>query len=329
MRVNRLVSVQAGDPLGSLRALLALFWAHSQWDGLLIPTWSQEAEAPRPALLTDPQAIDEADPFAPVMLVNAASRAAQAMEDNPSSKLAFMLRPCELRSLRLLATRRGLDLSPHLTISADCLAAFPREDFQWRLEKALGRDHLTREALHFAAQGGILPSRYRSSCQTCEQPYPVSADVSIKLMGLETSDHYIVELRDSHLASELGMDQVSRQEPSKSEIERRQRTLDRLIGWRQQTLDYAASHMDRRHKSVEGLLEHLNACESCRSQIEEVCPLFDAGWLRLRGEQEVVEIERWLRSCAGCGMCAYQCPQGFPLYASISFLSDRLRERAL
>jgi Pyruvate/2-oxoacid:ferredoxin oxidoreductase delta subunit len=308
-----------------MRDVLGLVWKNRQLDMILIPTWQEDSLLPKPALLTSHEELKDADPFAPIMRENAAKAAVTAIENNPEGSLGFVLRPCELVSLRVLAHQRDLKLGNTLVMGTDCLATFPEEDFKWRLENAQDREQLSREALHFAAQGGILPSRYRSSCQICEQPYPTHADVNFEFLGVETRDHFIIEVRDADLINDLGFDEISQEDIPPGIIARRERTLERIVDWRQQSLDYAFAHLSEAQKSIQGFVDHLQGCSPCRNNIAKLCPLFDVAWLSHQKSEQRAMLEKWLRSCSGCGMCSYTCPESYPLFNTVTFLSHRLR----
>jgi len=129
MAVQKLLSVDASGPLETTRRFLAQVWERSRLDGMFVPAWAAGEDDPRPALLTDPADLKRADPFAPLMVLNTAPHIAALAADRSHQRLAAVLRPCELRSLRELARRQSLNLSGLLLISifALKLAVLPGE----------------------------------------------------------------------------------------------------------------------------------------------------------------------------------------------------------
>jgi hypothetical protein len=86
----------------------------------------------------------------------------------------------------------SLDLKNWLIIGADCLACFPAQDFEWRVQKAGNVELLTLQTLRNARQGGIALHRYRMSCQICSKPEPLQVDLCLGLLGLPLKDLMLV-----------------------------------------------------------------------------------------------------------------------------------------
>jgi formate dehydrogenase subunit beta len=327
MPIQKLLPVEPRGPLDATRRFLTQVWERAGLDGMFIPAWAEGEDDPRPALLNAPAQLARADPYAPLMVLNTAPHVAALASDNPNQRLAAVLRPCELRSLRELARRQGLDLSRLLLISPDCLATFPHEDFDWRVQHAAFIERITDEALHFAAQGGILPSRLRPSCQACDHPYPADADIHIGVLGMETSQYLILEFRDADLLHQLGWQQAP--DPSADLLARRARVLEKLGEWRQRSRAYAESHLEGDETSLQGLVRHLRTCENCRSWISQACPFFAAVWETTDFGERIGELESgWLHACGGCGMCDHACPEGYPLSTVIGHLARRIGSTA-
>jgi Pyruvate/2-oxoacid:ferredoxin oxidoreductase delta subunit len=323
MAIRRLVHVDEGGPLETVRALLLSLWQEAELQGMFAPIRSSNKAAPTPQLATAAEALQQADPFAPVMKHNAAGEALKTLQSRPTERLAFFLRPCELRSLREIAERKAIELTHALLISSDCLAVFPKEDFAWRAQSIDDPVELTRQSLQFSAQGGILPSRYQTSCQLCEKPYPQDVDVHFELLGLSTDIQFIVGLGDETLA-ERWRSLMASSETVPSEIsQRRSRTLENLSSWRSRSIAFTNAHISQDHESITGLINHLVSCSDCRDRLREHCPLFDEQWLEQKPPQARQAVHDWLASCAGCGMCEYQCPRAYPLYLVIAHLKRK------
>lgn len=327
MPTRRLLMVESHGPLPAIRQLLASLWTRRQLSAMLIPTWTRSGRSMKATLLTSPESLLSADPFAPVMPMNAANEAALVLSRRPPGAICLVLRPCELRSLRELARRQALPLDDTLLVSTDCLAVLPEDDFDWRQASHADPDQITRNALHFAAQGGILPSRLRPSCQLCDQPYPEDADLHIQVFGLETTQQVMLEVRQEGLWADFETDGLDLRPVSPDIEERRERVMERLISWRRQVRAYAESHLTPDQASMTTLIDHLQACEACRRRLGGYCPLFEQAWQSPEGKALEGRVESWLVACGGCGMCDYACPTGYPLFTVIGSLTHRLTEQ--
>lgn len=314
MRTLRLVPVDRLGPLEATRLLLTQVWDRDGLDGMLVPVWVAGKRDPKATVLANPAMLDRADPFAPLMTSNAAPQAVDLVRRAPDRHYGLVVRPCELRSLRQLASRLQVNLASSLLISTDCLATFPPEDFDWRLRQTSDYERMTEEALHFAAQGGILPSRLRGTCQFCEQPYPVDADVQIEVIGLETSKHLVLNLKDDGLASRLGLGNGPTVTLPSGLRDRREQVLGKLASWRRQARAFAESHLDAHQATLPALVDHLCGCTSCREWLQAACPLFALSWEASQSGEQIEELHTaWLDACGGCGMCEHECPDAFPL----------------
>jgi formate dehydrogenase subunit beta len=321
MAFNKIIEVRNGDPIQTIREILRIPLENGLLDAFFLPVWAEETRRPSPSVITSPEEFRNADPFAPVMLCNSGSVAFQEVVQNPSRRIGIVLRPCELRTFLFLLSESGIHIENSVLISMDCLATFPVEDFGWRLEKAEERDNLSKTALHFAAQGGLLPSRYRGSCQLCDKPYPEKADLLLELFGIETSEHIGIMSERDDILQELGIESIIVKSVTPEMIERRERTLDRLLEWRMQSQAYASAHLTQEQKSIDGLLQHLRGCTACQTTIAQHCPTFELEWVTGSDIANVEILENWLGYCGGCGMCEHSCPEDFPIFKSISYLS--------
>ena len=314
MSEHKVFPVANGDPLAGTHAILQAAWEAEDLDRLLIPVWSEDAHMPIPSLIQDADEILHADPFAPIMPGNAAGAAADAIRGAGNKHLGLFLRPCEIRSLRKIAAHENLDLASVFLISSDCLGAIPYEDYRRHL--TLTKDHLqmTRETLQFAAQGGVLPSRYQQSCQLCDAPYPSNVDLHFELFGSETYDQLLLNWKEDCITTSLS-DRLGMIPASEQLLERRQRVIDNLGRWRARSLNNHREELDPSLATPEALIAHIEHCSSCWDTLEAHCPTFNETVLMASNESDA--LLEWLSSCGGCGMCDSSCPEGFPLFEVI------------
>jgi formate dehydrogenase subunit beta len=324
MARHSLFHVADGDPIHTVRAILRAPLERGILDAFFLPVWDKTTQQPAPSVITAPQELEHSDPFAPIMLCNSAPIAFREVQQNPNRRMGIVLRPCELRTYLSIADEKVSKSENSILISMDCLATFPVNDFDWRLNKAKDRDRLSRTALHFAAQGGLLFSRYRASCQLCEQPFPEKADVHFQLFGIETSKHIVIKTKGEETLIDLGMDSFPAESVPEEILERRARTLDRLLEWRKQSRAYASAHLSPEQKTIAGLIEHLRGCNACRNTIAAHCPIFKLDWLTNMEVDEEFVLQNWLGHCGGCGMCDHTCPEDYPIFITIAYLSRSL-----
>ncbi len=310
------IPVTENDPLQTSRHLFAAVWQARALDAMILPQWHTTNRRPEPTLLTDQAALKEADPFAPVMAANAAKATMDLIAKNGNKKVGVFLRPCELESLRVLASQDRIDLDHVYLMSTDCLGVLPEEDFRRHLTLTADHESITHETLQFAAQGGILPSRYKESCQLCHHPFPQDCELHILLFGVETMTGLVVELQDDETAQSISEQMRTRSVPA-SIPERRTKVIENLETWRDRSFGREEERFPDLNKTLNALKEHLKECATCRERLQEQCPLFDPLAVRDPAKVDQSRLEVWVRSCAGCGMCEHECPNDYPLFSAI------------
>jgi formate dehydrogenase subunit beta len=314
-----------GDPLATVQKLLCDIWARGELTGMLVPQRNPGTSAVTLFLAQEREHFDMVDPFAPVMMSNAAEMAAELARQQSPAFYGAVLRPCDARALFAIAKRESFRLDNFLTVGVDCLATYPAEDYEWRTRKRGNGEHLTREALQFARQGGILAYRYRQACQICTAPIPGQVDVSIGVLGLPTRQYILVTGRNEAVAHRLHLGEITdglapraviaqHDQMRKMLAERRARVRERIVGTLPATLP----------SDAQSLMTHLVNCAPCQACLE-ACPIYaDELATGRSGGASVAAVNRWLASCAACGLCEDACPQHLPLSAVISRINWEL-----
>jgi formate dehydrogenase subunit beta len=305
-----------GDTLVTIQQFLRDLWQTAALEGMLVPQRTAGTAGIRPLFITDWMQLNSADPCAPVMTLNAARLVAQLARENPRGRLGAVLRSCELRSLLTLAAHDAFHLEQFLIIGVDCLGTFPADDYAWRAEKQ-GVEQLTREALRFAPQGGLLPHRYRHACQMCVSPVPEGADLSIGILGLPTRQTILITARNEETAERLRLDAITDGEAAPSLVARHEKMRATLAGRRGRARRRIIGALPASlPANVQGLLAQLTDCAPCQACLE-ACPIY-AGELARLGGVSWDAVRRWLSTCAECGMCEEACPRRMPLSAVVS-----------
>jgi formate dehydrogenase subunit beta len=309
-----------GDPLAAVQHFLREVYRTGGLDALLVPVLTGEPVTVEPQIINDPAQITRADPFAPLMTINAARLVADHLQAHPQQRLGAVLRACEIRALREVAGRAQLDLGPVLVVGVDCVGTFSAEDFAWRGSL----DQLTREALQFARQGSVAAFRYRPACQTCTEPMPEAIGLTVDLLGLPARQAIVITARDTALAGALSFAEITdgpAPEPLVSQHERMRAALhDRRDRARQRIHEKLATDLST---DVDALVAHLNGCAPCRKCLD-VCPIASNDPLLREGKFTHETVTGWLASCAGCGMCEETCPEHLPLAHIFARLRDEL-----
>jgi len=311
------------DPLGAVREVLHTLWMTANLECILAPQ-NGTGQTTGPVIFSDPEQIAHINPFTPLMPINAAQLVPVLL--NQGSRVAAVLRPCELRTLISMVNLNRLDTENLITICVDCLGTLPADEFEWRAQRKGSRNGLAQEALHFARQGGIVPYRYRAACQICESPEATQADVNIRVLGLPVRQYLIVNVLNQQIASSL-----SNEDPILVDtklLSQHQKVVARLAERGRETRERIFTGLvDMLPTDIDSLVEPLHGCDDCRSCLD-VCPITTSDFPRRDGNGEYLreEVMKWLVSCSGCGMCEQACPKHLPLTIIFGHIREQLIE---
>ena len=339
MNVNRVLEVKAGDPVEAFQDFLVAFWQRNQLQAMLAPVEQPDHSGVAVQVVRDPQTLSAVNPFAPLMSCNSAVAALRFIEEEEAVRLAVLLRPCELRALVELAKRDGGSARGAkggngqkcvAVLAVDCLGTLPEEE--WRL---LGMGQATRQALHNAATGGLMPQSFRTACQVCDWPAPRGADVVVGNIGVDTENCLLVISQDEQVDTRLGLGALTSGPASEYQVSRRETLVGAVAearaDMRRRLLGEADSEL--RFSDLGSFLAWFANCNLC-GQCLKACPLYEEELKNIFGEGHpersplsvLVLLSHWITSCSGCGMCEATCSHDVPLMLLISALSHRVRE---
>jgi formate dehydrogenase subunit beta len=318
------ISVDSGDTLAAIQGFLRSLLVERAVEALMVPM-REPGGAVMPALVSEPDLLQDADPLAPVLAQNGARLVSALSIREPRGRIGVVLRPCEIRALVELVKLQQASMDDLLVIGLECAGTYSQADHIGMLEgKPEG-------ALWRELYADPLADRpLRDACRLCEFPLPENAAVILQLLDGDLSTEVSVVLPDE-LGEALGLSPTQTAERSDLTtklIAARERERDRVFAEiREQLTD---------EKGLAGLFATCIRCHNCMVNCPicycKTClfrtPAFDhdpaqymtwslrKGAARLPTDTVLFHITRlnhMSTSCVGCGMCTDACPADIPV----------------
>jgi formate dehydrogenase subunit beta len=335
--MRTLIPVENNDTLAAVQGFLKRILEADLVDALLVPMETPHG-AVIPALVSDPQMLDRANPLAPVMGVNAASLAGRISVREPRERVGVVLRSCELRALVELVKLQQASLDDLVTIGVDCLGTYDVAVYAaMREDGKESGGSLDMVAYLATAQSGELspPDGYafRDGCQMCEKPQVQGADITLELFGADLSTALPVSLSDE-MAEALDLS------PAEVEDQARADVVEKVVAARTQVRDERFAEIRERldEEGTEGVFASCIRCHNCmnvcpicycktclfKSQVFDHEPIQYANWAQRKGAYRMpgdtmlfhlTRLNHMVLSCIGCGMCTSDCPADLPVGA--------------
>jgi len=332
--MRTVIPVENNDTLAAVQGFFKQLLEADVVDALLVPMETPSGTV-TPALVSDPDLLDAANPLAPVMGLNAATLAGRVSVREPRGRIGVVLRPCELRALVELVKLQQADLDDVVTIGVDCLGTYDVTIYN-AMRNDGGVDMAayleTAQNGELVAQGGDEdhPWAFRDGCQMCEKPHVEHADVVLELFGADLSARIPVTLPDE-MAEALDL--------SATDVpEGRAEVVEKVVAARTEVRDerFAEIHERLEEEGIEGVFAACVRCHNCMT-VCPICycktclfksPVFDhepiqyLNWAERKGAYRLpadtmlfhlTRLNHMVLSCIGCGMCTSDCPADLPV----------------
>ncbi|MCF8081228.1 MAG: Coenzyme F420 hydrogenase/dehydrogenase, beta subunit C-terminal domain [Desulfobacterales bacterium] len=343
------LNIAEGDLLGTIQAFFRSVLAREEIGAILVPQVLPMKNVVMPMLVSDPEHLSAADPLAPCFPMNAAKLASRLTRKPAGSRIALVMRPCEIRAFVELVKLNQANTDEVLIIGIDCLGAFTNADY-----RKIARESVADSTRLFVqnAEKGISDAfggiELAKACRACEHPIPETADLSIGLVGIDTASEILIEAR-----TEKGEEFFDKLDIEKAPMPAsRQQAVSSLVAQRTEFRDRMFAETDEATDSIEKLTAYLGACVNCYN-CRVACPVcycrecvfttdvFDhepsryLRWAARKGSVKmptdtvffhVTRIAHMSTACVGCGQCSNACPNEVPVMELFRTLAMRTQK---
>ena len=330
------MNVKSQDLLEPIRQLFQSILKQEEIAGILTPRRLPMKNMVMPALVTDSEHMAEVDPLSPAFPMNAAKVVARLTRKDSGSKVAAVMRPCEIRAFFELVKLKQGRTDDLLIIGIDCLGAFQNRDFfQWADEN--GESATQKFCNSVLTKDGPVADGFKlaPACQVCEHPFPDGADIAIGIFGIDTDNRILIQAQ-----TEKGEEVLAKLAlTGDTETASRQKTISQLIAKRTAARDRMLADIHAATDSLEALTGYLANCVNCYN-CRVACPVcycrecvfvtdvFDHEpyqyllWANKKGIikmptdtvfYHITRLAHMSTACVGCGQCSNACPNDIPV----------------
>ena len=330
------IEVKEKNPITSLQGFLKTLLEKTEIEAILVAQHLPMKSSVMPTLVTDPEKLEGADPFAPAFPFNASKVLSRLTRKPGGGKLAAVLRPCEIRAFIELVKLKQGSMEEVVLIGMDCPGAYGNVNYP-----RFTAEHGANATLAFleksAGDQGTACQDFdlASACQSCEYPIAENADLLIGLLGMNIQDALLLKANTPQgeaLLDQLGLPQA--QEP-----EGRKAAIAKLIADRTAYRDQMFAATSEDTADLEKLMVYLGNCVNCFN-CRVACPVcyckecvfvtdvFDhepsqyLRWAKRKGILKMptdtifyhlTRLAHMSTACVGCGQCTNACPNNIPV----------------
>ena len=339
------IDVKDQDLLGTLQGFFKSILKREEISAILAPLQLPMKNMVMPTLVADPEQLQRVDPLSPAFPLNSAKVVSRLTRKASGSKVAAVMRPCEIRAFIELVKLNQGRTEELIVIGVDCLGAYRNTDyFRWVGEDLNAAIRTFYEAVlngSGAMLDGIEPA---PACRTCEQPFPDGADIAIGLYGMDTGSQILVQAQTEKGEPFLAGLQPAGDAPPPA----RQKAIDKLVAARTTVRDEVFAATKEATDNLEKLSGYRANCVNCYN-CRVACPVcycrecvfvtdvFDHDpvqylrWADRKGAVKMptdtvfyhlTRLAHMSTACVGCGQCSNACPNDIPVMELFKFVAQ-------
>jgi len=306
------------------------------FDAIIIPMRVPAGDSFAYVLIKDKSLLNDASVLPPTMFVQGAKAVSSVTRlGKGKTKIAAVMRPCEVRATIELAKLGQVDLENMTIISMDCPGVLPSSDFLKDPEKNI--------KLFNEAAKKLDDTIMRPVCQICNKSSMVSGDIHIGTLGAKKDAFFFISNSEKgeKVANKLGIN-------LKDNIDSWQTKVKTISEEKHEKRKKAHKELKTKVGGIDNLVETFSHCINCHNCMR-VCPVcicrlcyFDSdkvkhpaddylerteskGSMRFLPDTTLFQMGRMMHmsiSCVSCGACEDACSMSIPVAQIFSMIAD-------
>lgn len=345
MAMSVTLPIEDGRIRQTINTFLQDLFSKKVVEAILVPVAHPSGNNIVKSLVTNPEHLEQADVFAPVIPVISARIVSEMTRLAPvSKKTAVVMRPCEMRALIELVKLQQASLDNLVLIGVDCPGVYSLNDYLQFAEESTS-DYFVK-----TAGMGREDEKLRAGCQICAYPVPLTADLTIGRIGLDIEEGLLLQA-DTEKGEDI-LEQLWFTIEVDSEISKqREAAIEKLLtGIKEKRVNFFAQTREE-VGGIEKLSAVFASCIKCHN-CKTVCPVcycrecfFDSptfnlvadkylglaektGAVRMPADTMLFHLTRMNHigtSCVGCGACEENCPSNIPLLKIFQLIGETVQ----
>ena len=331
------IEVKEHNPLGALHGFFKTLLEEDKADALLVPQHLPMKNAVMPTLVTDPAKMNGVDPLAPVFPINAAKVVSKLTKRPTGSRVAVVLRPCEIRAFIELVKLKQGSVEDVVLVGTDCLGTYSNVNYP-RFAGDDGHSSTLRFYENMTSGKGAVWEDFDLSpaCKACEYPVAENADLQIGILGVDINQHIL--LKANTPKGEALIDNLSGISKGEEPAGRKD-AVEKLVAGRVAYRDQMFQETGEAISDLNKLTTYMANCVNCYN-CRVACPVcyckecvfvtdvFDhepaqyLRWAKRKGILKmpsdtifyhITRLAHMSTACIGCGQCSNACPNNIPV----------------
>ena len=345
--MESIYKIEKSTHLAAARTFFKAFLETQKDRSLLVPLRSVHTNTVMPTLVTDPDLLEQADPFSPAFPLNGARLVSRLTKKGAGEPMAVFLRPCELRAFVELVKIKQASRDNLVIISSDCPGAFPNTAF--REKGAAGQDDYTQTFLDKRLGSDLtdtMDDAIATACTICTAPFPEKADITL---GLFHAGHKGITLKGT---TEKGAEILAGLGLNAPISDENRDDIKKLITSQKNREKEVFDQVSTRTGTLPDLGKYLSDCINCyncrvacpvcfckecvfNTDVVDYEPFQYQGWAKARGGLKMpadtlfFHVTRMIHmglSCVGCGQCSNACPNDIPLAELFKMVGEKAQK---